>query len=149
MKKIWTKPMATVEEFAANEYVAACYEIACSIGAEGGNFGKRDTCCGHSHTKKDNGSGCGWAANQNIQVTGSGENAVFSIVEINNDSYDDLTCYFYDPANPNGPAYETITGLEVGDTVYWKTNVGVMGRVVWMHHKGTYTLQDAAHPLRS
>lgn len=24
MKKIWTKPMATVEEFAANEYVAAC-----------------------------------------------------------------------------------------------------------------------------
>lgn len=24
MKKIWIKPMATVEEFAANEYVAAC-----------------------------------------------------------------------------------------------------------------------------
>ena len=27
MKKIWTKPMATVEEFAANEYVAACHDM--------------------------------------------------------------------------------------------------------------------------
>ena len=27
MKKIWTKPMATVEEFAANEYVAACGDM--------------------------------------------------------------------------------------------------------------------------
>ncbi len=36
MKKIWTKPMATVEEFAANEYVAACgdehrvYKFTCT-----------------------------------------------------------------------------------------------------------------------
>lgn len=27
MKKIWTMPMATVEEFAANEYVAACHDM--------------------------------------------------------------------------------------------------------------------------
>ena len=32
-KKIWTRPMAEVETFAANEYVAACYKINCNVGA--------------------------------------------------------------------------------------------------------------------
>ena len=31
-KKIWTAPKAEVEQFMANEYVAACYKINCNVG---------------------------------------------------------------------------------------------------------------------
>ena len=30
-KKIWTRPMAEVETFMANEYVAACWKIKCNV----------------------------------------------------------------------------------------------------------------------
>lgn len=30
-KRIWAKPMAVVEQFMANEYVAACYKIKCNV----------------------------------------------------------------------------------------------------------------------
>ena len=30
-KKIWTRPMAQVEQFMANEYVAACWKIKCNV----------------------------------------------------------------------------------------------------------------------
>ena len=31
MKKRWETPKAMVEEFEANEYVAACWGVACSV----------------------------------------------------------------------------------------------------------------------
>lgn len=31
MKATWTKPQAMVEQFMANEYVAACYKIKCNV----------------------------------------------------------------------------------------------------------------------
>lgn len=30
-KKIWTRPLAEVEQFMANEYVAACWKINCNV----------------------------------------------------------------------------------------------------------------------
>ena len=42
MKRIYEKPAAFVESFAANEYVAACYYLACERGSKGmdGKWGK-------------------------------------------------------------------------------------------------------------
>lgn len=40
MKKIWTKPVAIVEKFAANEYVAACWKINCNVPS---GYGYTDT----------------------------------------------------------------------------------------------------------
>lgn len=37
MKKRWETPKAMVEEFEANEYVAACWTVACNVG--NGNYG--------------------------------------------------------------------------------------------------------------
>ena len=39
MKRIYEKPMAIQEAFIANEYVAACYSLACSVGS--GNKGDK------------------------------------------------------------------------------------------------------------
>lgn len=149
-KMMWTKPMAVAEQFMPNEYIAACYEIACSIGAAApiGDEGKKDECCGHSHTRTSGGSGCGWAKNQNIQVSGPINNATIRIVEIGNDTYGTLQCEFTD-AGGNSLGYSlTNVDLTTNPTVYWRTDVGYIW-TTWMHHTGTFTLQDSSHPNRS
>lgn len=40
MKKNWQAPRIQVQEFEANEYVAACYSLYCKVAGDGkGNFG--------------------------------------------------------------------------------------------------------------
>lgn len=149
MKKQYVKPIMIGEKFAADEFVSTCYAIACSIGLGAGNSGRRDDCCNHSHTQKTNGSGCGHAKNQYIQhISGEGDNAVYRIIEMNNDTYDPLPCYFYPADNIHGEASDTIIGLQQGQTIYWKTDVGYFG-TVWMHHQGTVDFSDTTHPNRS
>lgn len=155
MKKNYVTPVMVGEEFVADEFIAMCYEIACATGAKDTTGrGVKDECCGHSHTKKSNGSGCGHAENQNVQIiSGSIEegNAIYRIIEINNDSYDPLDCILFDSkedmeANRNGKR----TGvLNTNAPIYWATNVGVMGYTVWMHHTGQFELVSADHPNRS
>lgn len=48
MKKTYLKPTAYIEAFSANEYVAACYSLACNVGS-----GKINPV---THTKWDSGS---------------------------------------------------------------------------------------------
>lgn len=41
MKKTWQAPRILVQEFEANEYVAACYSLFCAVAGDGkGNFNK-------------------------------------------------------------------------------------------------------------
>ena len=37
-KRVWTMPMAEVEQFMANEYVAACWKINCNVPSGTGYF---------------------------------------------------------------------------------------------------------------
>ena len=37
----WVKPRTEVQKFEANEYVAACFKLACSVGSEGNIYGDR------------------------------------------------------------------------------------------------------------
>lgn len=132
-KMMWTKPMAVAEQFMPNEYISACFYIAC----ESGNYG---------HSKTEAGTGCRWAHNQVISVL-SGDietGADVSVREINvvigGRPSDDRTCYF-SRNNKNDTVKENV---KLGDRITWYTDVGYS-----MEHYGTFRLINDDHPLRS
>ena len=68
MKKKWETPRTVVQGFEPNEYVAACWYIACDYGEVGMNDP-----IGHLyHRAYDNGTGCGYADNQVIREVRDG-----------------------------------------------------------------------------
>ena len=49
MKKTWQAPRILVQEFEANEYVAACYSLYCKVAGDGyGKYNGRDATFGES-----------------------------------------------------------------------------------------------------
>lgn len=142
-KMTWSKPMAVAEQFMPNEYISACFYIACDYAGQTINVN------GHrqEHTKNSNGTGCGWENNQAITVLRgdiqSDSGATLRITELNT-RWGDLQCYFVPSEHAQSPRSETVSGVNVGDTIYWVTNVGY-----WMSHKGTVTYQDANRPQHS
>ena len=142
MKRKYEKPMAYEEVFLADNYcVSSCYYLACDYGKSGGNTGLHinanrdywgqpgDSSFKENHTKRNDGSGCGWEKNQVIRKSTNGSSQVY---EINAQGIkEDLLC--------------TIL-KEDGKTVYWTTTNN--GRT-WSH-KGTYTtLKNTNHPNMS
>lgn len=130
-KKAYVKPEMHVEEFTPNEYIAACWYIACDYGIQGGDSknGYIPQEGGGGHTMRSGGSGCGWAKNQVIK--GDLEN--FKFVEENSGYGKPLDC--------------TITGqsdspLKEGSTITWET-------CNYYKHKGTVHLKNQTRPLHS
>ena len=37
-RKVWKQPVATIQKFAPNEYVAACYSLYCLVSGDGNRF---------------------------------------------------------------------------------------------------------------
>lgn len=123
--KRWEKPITVVQEFEANEYVAACWYIACDYGEVGMN----DPISGLYHNAYDDGTGCGYADNQVIREVRDG---VFSLRE--EDGFgEDYDLRMTRNANWHGLS-ETLTNVQVGETIYWTTTASD-GRI-W-YHKGT------------
>lgn len=119
-------PMMREECFAANEYVAACWQVACNVrGADthASNQGRQ----GVTHREEH----CGTAANQVIHKNGSG----YTMIEENVENQPDLPCTI------TTPNWEQATALNHdpihGETIYW-TTTGKMGQtpVTW-YHRGT------------
>ena len=139
MKKNWTKPVANVEEFAANEYVTACYYIGCDYAGQ--------NIWVNGHYQRHDPDGCGNKENQAITVHAGNirkdYGATISITELNT-RWGDLTCYFVPQEHAQSPRTETISGVSIGDEIYWVTDVGY-----WMTHKGTVQITDVNHPQHS
>ena len=142
MKKRWGTPRAVVEEFEANEYVAACWEIACTVGALGGTdeanpdpYRPRD---GVTHSHNSDGTGCGWAHSQYIVEVGNDE---FNVTEYGANI---LPCRLTKNDNWRGLS-STISDVEPGDTIYWTTS---LGNRTWYHY-GTVGTANPDHPNRS
>lgn len=150
MKKIWTKPMATVEEFAANEYVAACWGISCDHGERGGQNGAADPINGNGiynrHRKMNNGQGCGWLDNQAV-TDRTGVEGQFTVIELNSPTgVRELPCTLYgtDSTYRAEVDYLNLSEIQDGMTIYWTTS---NGGITW-HHQGQIVMDDS-HPNRS
>ena len=118
MKKMYEKPMAFEEAFVADEYVAACYFLACKRGSKGwdGNvahwhyaeYGRNV-----SHSPLGTANTCG-DKTANRVITDNG--GVFEKVQEHNGEQgwlDGTYCGYDDNDNSNT--------LSAGDTVYWST----------------------------
>lgn len=127
------------ECFEANEYVAACWQVACAVGIAGGNTanGKKNNDTietnipGVNHTQRSDHSGCGWAENQVIVSSADGS---YSMWEENVRQYNRLGCTILDAG---GNAASLSSSPNIGDTIYWKTSGQMGGQTVTWSHYGT------------
>lgn len=117
MKKMYEKPMAFEEAFVADEYVAACYFLACKRGTDGwdGNVAHWDYHAEYgrnvSHSPLGTANTCG-DKTANRVITDNG--GVFEKVQEHNGEQgwlDGTYCGYDDNDNSNT--------LSAGDTVYW------------------------------
>ena len=122
----YESPMMREECFAANEYVAACWQVACNIDGpdtHASNQGRQ----GVTHRKEH----CGTAANQVIHNNGRG----YTMIEENVENQQDLPCTI--TTSDWGQAIALDHEPIHGEPIYW-TTTGVMGSAstTW-HHRGT------------
>ena len=123
--KTWEKPLATVEKFVANEYVAACWSVACDrpyvtdpeqISESGTVYDERKTFNKWTTHNKDK---CGNSANYRIKMDENGTPT--QLIEISPD-YGELPCVL------EGADVSTV---KPGDYIYWTSSYG--GNT-WYHH---------------
>ena len=123
--KRWETPRTVVQGFEANEYVAACWYIACDYG----EIGMNDPKGGLYHAAYSNGTGCGHADNQVIREIRDG---VFRLRE--EDGFgEDYNLRMTRSENYDGLSWD-LTNVQLDETIYW-TSTGSDG-TTW-YHKGT------------
>ena len=144
--KRWVKPRTEVQVFEANEYVAACWTVACSVG--NGNYGWYGTWDGWSHwggeepygsSCHDHTGSCRYAENNQFNVS---ENGQVSFYAENSSDQGSLKGGFtsYIDRNENNI-------VDNGDTIFWYTLSGNSDRR-WNHY-GTVVNPTPDHPNRS
>lgn len=139
MKKRWETPMAMVEEFEANEYVAACWGVGCDVSwSNDYERWEGDYHNGVTHASDH----CGNSSNQVIRTDDSGN--PLRMVETGTDGLGDLDCNIFWDENYTKP--RNVSTVAINDTIYW-TTVAEDGRT-W-NHKGTVFATAEGHPNRS
>lgn len=160
MKEMWEAPRILVEEFAANEYVAVCWDVACQTGIKGGNSGTKDEYeyqynkdgngGNNNHAMTNAGTGCGHEDNQYIYEAGmnaSGD-TLYGMKEVNVDGQDDLVCTIWTDENTKyqaGYGSQLVSGLTDGMKIFWTT---ANSFYTWFHW-GYVDFDDPSHPNRS
>lgn len=149
MKLQWETPRIEIEAFEANEYVAACWGVGCSV----------DQANQYEQTHKPNGNNktwfeldcshasdhCGYAGNQVI-YDDNNDGTADRMVEVGTDGLGKLTCTLY-----TNDTYKTTMNISTinkdwfGKTIYWTT---AAGDKIW-HHVGEVFQTVPGHPNRS
>lgn len=141
MKKRWGTPMAMVEEFEANEYVAACWGVACDTNWSNDyemSHG-RDYWNGVTHDDAH----CGNSSNQVI-FDDNGDNVGDRMIETGTDGLGDLVCTIY--KDETYSTVRNVSSVQVGEMIYWTTTASD-GRT-WNHRGKVYATAEG-HPNRS
>ena len=125
MKKRYVTPAMMEELFQANEYVAACWTIACARGHDGNSVESSGVT--HGTTGED--SGCGYAKNQVISSAGNG---LVKMTEVLTQQAHDLDCTITD--NKWNPINLKESDVKIGETVYWTTSATDDSGRVWHHY---------------
>lgn len=135
MKKKWVAPRVEVQKFEANEYVAACWGVACDTQAA------EEWEMSYFHIPKNHDSGvCGSFDNQ-VVYDDNNDNVADRMVELH--GYERQATLYTDNT------YRTekdIRDIKPGDKIYWITKD--LGFVKY-HHVGTVQATVPGHPNRS
>lgn len=135
MKKQWTSPRILVQEFEANEYVAACWGVACDY--EWANWYDRE----HPDTTHDKGH-CGFVGHQ-VLIDSDDNGTPESMIEVGTDGLGELKCTIFEDSNYSQQIPPA--DVSVGEIIYWTTSAGSR---TW-HHKGIVEATVPGHPNRS
>ena len=121
MKRKYERPMAFEETFTTNEYVAACWGVACSIDSANEVDEGHD---GVYHVANH----CGLDTNQHINTNSKG--VAVSMIEEGTDGLGNLTCHLYTDASYQDP--KSYASVKPREYIYWTTK---SGNRTW-HHQG-------------
>ena len=138
MKKKWIMPKASVDQFSTNEYLSACWGVACSI-KNANKVDKKQHRPDIFHTDDH----CGLASNQFLKDLNE-DGTVDIMQEVGTDGLGTLECTLYTDATYG--TERDIHNVEPTDYLYWTTSASD-GRV-W-HHQGQAGYKDPSHPNRS
>lgn len=138
--KRWKTPKTVVQEFEANEYVAACWGVGCDV-SWSNNYEKwqGDYWNGVTHDAAH----CGNSSNQVI-FDDNDDGIADRMIETGTDGLGDLACKIY--TNARYDTIRDVSSVKVGDTIYWTTTASD-GRT-W-NHMGTVFATADGHPNRS
>ncbi len=143
-KRVWNRPEAVVEEFVVNEYVAACWGVACDT-AEANSIEDKLTSIANPIGGHRN-QFCGRYTAQ--YVVTNNENVATGMKELDS-PYGDLGCTLYtDSSFTTKMTEDQIASIQPGDTIYWLT-VGNWGGAQYYHHTGEVMENYPGHPNRS
>ena len=140
MKKTWAFPLVCVQQFEANEYVAACWGVGCSVSEANSieqslhNYDPNNLYHGADH--------CGLSGNQVI-YDDNNDGTADRMVEVGTDGLGTLNCTIYTDSSYSAPM--DVSSVQTGQTIYWTTSAG---NKTW-HHVGTVFNTVPGHPNRS
>ena len=146
MLEKWETPRVTIQEFEPNEYVAACWTVACDVGD--GDYGGYGAQTGWYYWNgvapkgggcNDHTGSCSIASNNQFNVS---ENGTVSFYAENSSDQGSLNGGYtnYIDINKNNI-------VDDGDIIFWYTLSG-NGDRRWNHY-GTVQTADSSHPNRS
>ena len=143
MKTKWITPRTEIEAFIPDEYIAACWGVACNVDAA--NYYEQTHYANRGETWWDRGcthdaAHCGASNNQVIKLNDDG--TPNRMVETATDGLGDLDCYL---TNANYMGTVPISSVNVGSTIYWTT---ISGNRTW-HHVGLVTATVPGRPNAS
>ena len=116
VRKSWETPRAMVEEFEANEYVAACWGVACEVDwANDYERWEGDISHGVTHDTAH----CGNARNQVIYDYNN-DGVADAMIEEGTDGLGNLSCEIYSDPRYSRPL--NISEVKSGMTIYWTTS---------------------------
>ncbi len=122
-KIAWVQPLATVQQFVANEYVAACWNVKCDVVGVKVGGGYPDEPSDTTHRA----AFCG--ADGHYQIELNDNNVPVSMTEIKTDKLGDLPCTLYEDGSYTKK--KEIATVKSGDYIYWTTS---SGKRTWHHH---------------
>ena len=140
MKKTWAFPLVCVQQFEANEYVAACWGVGCNT-AEANQI-ERNLGIYQPGVLDHSSDHCGLSGNQVI-YDDNNDGTADRMVEVGTDGLGTLNCTIYTDSSYSTPM--DVSSVSAGQTIYWTTSAG---NKTW-HHVGTVFNTVPGHPNRS
>lgn len=140
MKKTWAFPLVCVQQFEANEYVAACWGVGCNT-AEANRI-ERNLGIYQPGVLDHSSDHCGLSGNQVI-YDDNNDGTADRMVEVGTDGLGTLNCTIYTDSSYSTPM--DVSSVSAGQTIYWTTSAG---NKTW-HHVGTVFDTVPGHPNRS
>lgn len=140
MKKTWEVPVILVQQFEANEYVAACWGVGCSV--DEANRIEKNLGIYQPGVLDHSSDHCGLSGNQVI-YDDNNDGTADRMVEVGTDGLGTLNCTIYTDSSYSTPM--DVSSVSAGQTIYWTTSAG---NKTW-HHVGTVFNTVPGHPNRS